>query len=64
METPKPQWVFNLWCSGAGDRICAGDPDLPISRPRRLFWWIRGAILQWLFGWWWYEQQMPEGFRE
>ena len=50
--TPKLRWVFELWCFGAGDEICAADEDLPVSRWRRMFWRVRGAILHRLFGWW------------
>jgi len=52
----RPRWVFNLWCLGTGDEICAADMGLLVSWPRRIFWRIRGFILHLLFGWWWWEE--------
>ena len=51
----RPAWVFRLWCEGQADMYCASDAGLPISRARRSFWRVWGAILAWLFGWWWVE---------
>jgi hypothetical protein len=52
----KPEIVAKLWAYGMGDLYCAHDEDLPISKPRRLFWRIRGEILTALFSWWWWEK--------
>ena len=49
-----PQFAFYLWASGAGDEQCAADMDLPITKWQRLFWKIRGSVLCFLFGWWWW----------
>lgn len=51
----SPEWVYKLWCLGASDKICARDNDIPVSRNRRMFWWMRGRILKALFSWWWWE---------
>ena len=54
-----PRWVFELWASGVGDETCAREMDLPIPPVQRLFWLIRGHLLQWLFGWWWITNKPP-----
>lgn len=52
MSTPRPQWAFELDCLGLGDAICVSNEELDILRWRRIFWRIRGVVLQRLFGWW------------
>lgn len=54
----KPRWAFELWCLGAGDRYCASDEGLPISDTKRLVWRVRGALLQFLFGWWRWDYEL------
>lgn len=49
-----PEFAFYLWASGAGDIQCAEDMDLPIPKWQRVFWNIRGSVLCFLFGWWWW----------
>lgn len=56
IQQAKPRWVFELWCLGASDRICANDFDLPIGQNRRRFWRVRGRVLQALFSWWWWQE--------
>lgn len=52
--TGKPQFVYLLWASGCADIYCATDKDLPIHPLRRAFWRVRGEIVSFLFGWWWW----------
>ena len=52
-----PEFVFELWASGAADEQCAADMDLPISKWQRTFWSIRGSVLCFLFGWWWWVKE-------
>lgn len=54
---PTPRWAFELWAQGVGDIICSAESYeiIPISRLIKLWWRIRGEILHFLFGWWWYE---------
>ncbi len=49
-----PEFAFLLWASGAADEQCAADMDLPIPKWQRVFWNIRGSVLCFLFGWWWW----------
>jgi len=49
-----PEFAFLLWASGAADEQCAADMGLPIPKWQRVFWNIRGSVLCFLFGWWWW----------
>lgn len=54
-----PEFAFKLWAAGAADEYCAADMDLPIPTWQRLFWNIRGSVLCFLFGWWWWVKVSP-----
>ena len=54
MEIAKPYWVFDLWCSGMADLYVASDKELPIHPVRRVFLFVRGYLLAFLFQWWWF----------
>lgn len=54
--TGKPSFACELWAIGSGDIYCATDMDLPIHPLRRLFWRVRGSVLTFLFGWWWWDK--------
>jgi len=51
-DTPKPYWVFAIYCQGAAYRISASYDDVPIGRIKRATWVLWGNLLQFMFGWW------------
>ena len=57
MSYPCPRFIFELWCFGASDLICASDFDLPISIWERTLLTIRGNVLHFLFSWWWWRNE-------
>jgi hypothetical protein len=59
MASGKPIFAFELWASGVGDLICAEDKELSIHPITRVLWWVRGNVLKFLFGWWWWERDIP-----
>lgn len=56
--TGTPGFVYEMWAYGMADLYVTDDKDLPISPAQRLFWRVRGEIVCFLFGWWWWKQEM------
>jgi hypothetical protein len=52
---PYPYWVFGIWCEAAGDLICSQDFGLEMTRPDRIWMYLRGRVIHFLFGWWWWK---------
>lgn len=50
-----PSFAFYLWAGGIGDLHCANDKDLPISKLQRIGHRVRGEVVAFLFGWWWWK---------